>query len=141
MLTDPHSAWIRLHYKHGDTPEDYRVRLTTTVPNYGGRRWWFVCPARGIRTAKLYLASGGDWFASRQAYGLAYRSQREGAFDRMAERAHDLRRKLGGVAGFDAPFPKKPKGMHWKTYNRMLDEIDFLEETSVAMAMRKLGGI
>jgi hypothetical protein len=23
---------------------DYKVRLVTTKPNYGGRRWWFICP-------------------------------------------------------------------------------------------------
>src|SRR5262245_27340942 len=28
------------------TPEsaDYHVRLATTRPRFGGRRWWFVCP-------------------------------------------------------------------------------------------------
>src|SRR4051794_16109910 len=23
---------------------DYQIRLTTTLPRYGGVRWWFVCP-------------------------------------------------------------------------------------------------
>jgi hypothetical protein len=22
----------------------YKVQLVTTKPNYGGRRWWFICP-------------------------------------------------------------------------------------------------
>lgn len=138
-MVDPEFAWIRLHYKRDDKPEDYKVRLTTTRPNYGGRRWWFVCPARGIRTAKLYLANGGNWFASRQAYGMAYRSQNECIEDRMATRAHSLRRKLGGPAGFDEPFPEKPKGMHWKTYNRICDEIDYLEQSSMMSMMGRLG--
>lgn len=140
-LTNQYGAWMRLHYRHDDKPEDYRVQLTTSVPNYGGKRWWFVCPSKGTRTAKLYLPNGGDWFASRQAYGLVYRSQREASFDRMIDRAHNLRRKLGGVAGSLQPFPKKPKGMHWRTYNRTLDEIEFLEDTSMAMALQKLGGL
>ena len=44
---------------------DYRVRLVTTEPTYGGRRWWFLCPlARQDggpprRVAKLYLPPGG----------------------------------------------------------------------------------
>ncbi|MEQ8608374.1 MAG: hypothetical protein RIB49_15970 [Rhodospirillales bacterium] len=138
-MADPSNAWMRLHYKRNETSEDYKVRLTTTRPNYGGQRWWFICPAKGIRTAKLYLANGGDWFASRQAYGMAYRSQNECIEDRMASRAHRLRRKLGGRAGFDEPFPEKPKGMHWKTYNGICDEIDYLEQTSMMSMMQRLG--
>jgi len=138
-LNDPENAWMRLHYKRGDKPEDYTVRLTTTRPNYGGLRWWFICPAKGIRTAKLYLAAGGDWFASRQAYGMAYRSQNEASHDRQATRAHQLRRKLGGTAGFDEPYPEKPKGMHWKTYNRICDEIEWLETTSLMAVAHRFG--
>lgn len=138
-LMHPDDAWMRLKYTRNDKPENYTVRLTTTRPNFGGVRWWFICPARNIRTAKLYLASGGDWFASRQAYGMAYRSQNECREDRQANRAHNLRRKLGGVAGFDRPFPEKPKGMHWKTYKCICDEIDHLEYVSMTSMMQRFG--
>ncbi len=138
-LTYTESAWMRLRYRRNDKPEDYRVDLTTTRPNFGGLRWWFICPARGIRTAKLYLANGGDWFASRQAYGMAYRSQNESRADRQASRAHKLRRKLGGHAGFDQPFPDKPKGMHWKTYFGMCEEIVYLENASLMAAAQRFG--
>ena len=40
-LCNPDNAWMRLHYRNDDEPHDYRVNLTTTRPNYGGRRWWF----------------------------------------------------------------------------------------------------
>jgi len=39
-------------------------------------------PRTGRRAAKLYLPNGAFTFASRQAYGLAYRSQRETSHDR-----------------------------------------------------------
>ena len=81
-LMAPDQAWVRLHYRVNDEPQDYRVTLETTRPNYGGRRWWFRCPATGWRVAKLHLPSGGQIFASRRAYGLAYQSQRERAYDR-----------------------------------------------------------
>jgi hypothetical protein len=138
-LADPENAWMRLQYKHDDKPEDYKVQLTTTRPNFGGLRWWFICPARRIRMAKLHLAAGGDWFASRQAYGMAYRSQNEASHDRQASRAHQLRRKLGGAAGFDQPYPYKPKGMHWKTYNQICDEIEWLETTSMLAVAKRFG--
>jgi hypothetical protein len=38
--------WLRLTYTITRTGEalDYRVRLETTRPRFGGLRWWFVCP-------------------------------------------------------------------------------------------------
>ena len=48
------------------------VRLVSTRPNYGGRRWWFVCPLVGRRVAKLYLPPGARLFGSGDAYGLTY---------------------------------------------------------------------
>jgi hypothetical protein len=50
------------------------VSLCSTVPHYGGRRWWFICPIKKIRVAKLYLPPGTTTFASRKAYSLTYRS-------------------------------------------------------------------
>ena len=43
-LTDERDAWLRLRYRRNDEPVDYKVGLVTTVPYYGGRRWWFICP-------------------------------------------------------------------------------------------------
>jgi hypothetical protein len=45
---------------------DYKVRLVTTKPNYGGRRWWFICPLvrRPHAAAKLDLPSGGKYFGA-----------------------------------------------------------------------------
>ena len=73
-----------------------RVQLTATTPNFGGSRWWLVCPRTGRRTTKLLLPNGGWHFWSRQAYGLGYASQREGLFDRLHRRAATLNRQLGG---------------------------------------------
>src|SRR5262245_45735298 len=33
----------------GSAQMHYRVDLTSTVPRFGGLRWWFVCPQRGCR--------------------------------------------------------------------------------------------
>ena len=72
---------------------DYRIRLVTTEPTYGGRRWWFLCPlARNDggpprRVAKLYLPPGGRYFGSREAYELTYTScQESGKFDGLYRR-------------------------------------------------------
>jgi hypothetical protein len=62
---------------------DYRVQLEATRPNFGGLRWWFICPlvrrdgGPPRRVAKLYLPSGGKYFGSREGNGLTYTSCQE----------------------------------------------------------------
>jgi hypothetical protein len=63
------------------------VSLRSTVPNYGGRRWWFLCPIKKIRVAKLYLPPGATCFACRQAHDLTYTScQESGSVDRLCRK-------------------------------------------------------
>jgi hypothetical protein len=68
---------LRLRYRVGEERQSYFMWLKTTVPPFGGRRWWFECPSTDTRVAKLYLPSGQTRFASRRAYGLAYSSSRK----------------------------------------------------------------
>jgi hypothetical protein len=38
--------WARLFYTFTERQDaiDYRIRLVTTWPRFGGLRWWFICP-------------------------------------------------------------------------------------------------
>ena len=92
-MTDAEAAWLKLTYTASGIPMDYRVRLVTTEPTYGRRRWWFLCPLAFMagdpprRVAKLYLPPGGRYFGSREAYGLTYTScQDSGKFDGLYQR-------------------------------------------------------
>ena len=71
-LTEPDDPWLRLRYDVNGGRVECMVRLVSTRPNYGGRRWWFLCPLVGRRAAKLYLPPGAKLFGSREAYGLTY---------------------------------------------------------------------
>jgi len=53
----------------------YSILLTTAKCNYGGLRYWFLCPGCGKRYACLY--SGGSYFLCRRCHGLTYASQCE----------------------------------------------------------------
>jgi hypothetical protein len=78
-----------------DVNQEYS--LTSTNCNYGGKRYWFICPAYrngrycGRRVAKLYIGAGCDYFACRHCYGLTYWSRRHScaytyhSVDRYAE--------------------------------------------------------
>jgi hypothetical protein len=105
---------------------DYWIQLETTPQPFGGQRWWFVCPRTGRRATKLYLPNGAFTFACRQAYRLAYRSQRETDHDRALRRAFKLRGKLGADGGIGDHVPK-PKWMRWPTYDRKLEEVSAAE--------------
>ncbi|GJD54045.1 hypothetical protein OPKNFCMD_6825 [Methylobacterium crusticola] len=129
-LDDEHGR-VRLHYtttrwggeKHAS---DYWVTLETTPQPFGSRRWWFVCPRTGRRVTKLHLPNGALTFASRQAYRLGYRSQRETPRDRALGRAFKLRHQLGSREGI-GDYIVKPKGMRWATFEREMAKVEAAE--------------
>ena len=62
------------------------------------------------------------WFLCWHSDDLSYQSQQETGMCRALHRAQDIRRRLGGSANMTVPFPEKPRGMHWKTYERLFWE-------------------
>ena len=122
-------SWTSTDPWTGETRQcENRITLTTEPQPFGGRRWFLLCPRTGERAAKLYLPSGADTFASRKAYRLGYRSQRETPHDRSLSRAFALRRKIGAEGGIDDDF-EKPKGMHWRTFESAMEKISRAEKT------------
>lgn len=117
---------------HGEwKDESYPVYLETTPCHMGGERHWFLCPARrcGQRVAVIY---GGGIFACRKCYQLTYPSQREKPGDRAARRADRIRDKMGWPGGIlEGGDWGKPKGMHWRTYERLCREHDALSDRAL----------
>jgi hypothetical protein len=105
------------------SPRRYDVLIDRTPCTYGGSRPWWICPAAGCgrRCAVLY---GGDVFACRHCYRLAYRCQRETPDDRAMRQADKIRQRLGWEAGIVNGEGGKPKGMHWHTFARLKAEHD-----------------
>jgi hypothetical protein len=135
-----HVTLIYRHKSGGNDwqPMDYPVRLEWTRCTLGGRRAWFRCPARGCgrRVAILY---GGSIFACRHCYRLAYACQRETADDRAMRRADSIRERLGWQVGIANPRGSKPKGMHWRTFERLTVEHDAFVGVSLAGMAARLG--
>lgn len=117
---------------------EYPVRLEWTGCNLGGRRAWFRCPAQGCgrRVAILY---GGSVFACRHCHKLNYRCQRETDDDRAARRADKIRERLKWDAGILNGNGWKPKGMHWRTFERLQAEHDAFVSASLAGMAKRLG--
>jgi hypothetical protein len=120
--------WTSTNQRSGEKHRrENRIALTTSPQPFGGRRWFFVCPRTSENVTKLHLPSGADTFASRKAYRLGYRSQRESPRDRSLSRAFALRAKIGGKGGIYTRI-EKPKGMHARTFKRALQRIYAAEE-------------
>jgi hypothetical protein len=100
------------------------VSLTWTACNFGGGRPWFICPGAGCGRRVALLYGPKKYFLCRHCYDLVYESQRENEMHRALRRAQAIRERLGGSANMTKPFPGKPKGMHWKTYERLWWEHD-----------------
>lgn len=137
---------LRLSYTRGEGEDKEHVkqtvRLCHTRPNYGGKRWWMICPYRGVRVGKLYLPPGGDRFASRQAWQLGYQSQRISQRDRPFEALFRLQKKLGCEQGW-GNWITRPKGMHQRTFEQHLREFEYLDDLCAAEMMTfalRLGG-
>jgi len=140
VRTEPGKVILTYRHRSGGDDwkqESYPVGLDWTDCHLGGQRPWFLCPARGCgkRVAILY---GGGIFACRHCYQLAYPSQREADYDRMARRADRIRDKLGWEQGILNGNGWKPKGMHWKTFERLTAQHDAFVQVSLAGIAAKL---
>ncbi|MDI9848135.1 hypothetical protein QM467_08740 [Rhodoblastus sp. 17X3] len=108
------------------------IALESQSRHFGGRQWYFVCPRLHCLVSVLWRPYGASAFASRQAWGrrVAYGSQFETWHDRAITQARHVRRKLGGEdweLSYGDPMPEKPKGMHWRTYERKIKRINRYE--------------
>jgi hypothetical protein len=114
---------------------DHVVSTTSSPCHYGGSRPWFLCPNCGRRAGKLYLPLGGRHFLCRRCYDLAYHCQWEEPWWRARRRAGKLWQKLGGDPDDDF-IPPRPKGMHWRTYERLIADAERAEDlVGAAMAV------
>jgi hypothetical protein len=121
-LLDPTEAGLKITFSRRRNDGTRHVitqliQLTFTEPNYGGRRWWMICPFSGRRVAKLYLPHGGDYFASREEWDLAYTSQRQDERGAVFGRLSRLQRTLGCEERWGAE-PQRPQGMWRSTFAR-----------------------
>ena len=148
METEDGAVTLVYRWRRGESPwQDVReqVPVVWTPCRYGGRRPYFVCPGVvngrpcGRTVVKLY--ADGAYYLCRHCYRLTYPCQRERTLDRTIRRADRIRMKLGGEPGMLNPFPPKPKGMHWATYDRLYDEGRAAAATANRLFMERLGEI
>jgi hypothetical protein len=139
-LTAGHMLQIKITSQRGDDGEQVQVTtvcLEATRMHFGGRRLWFRCPRCERRCRVIY----GTWrIAYQRCHRLWYCSQRETKEDRATRAMLKIVRRLNP----DDPdpcndLPEKPKGMHWRTYDRLVDRYQGHEEKWGLAIMRRFG--
>lgn len=131
---------IFIHHLACEQGMKYPVFLEWTPCNLGGGRAWFLCPGQGCGRRVAILHGGNSTrFACRHCHKLAYECQRETDDDRACRRADTIRRRLGWKAGIANPIGDKPKGMHLRTYLRLLNQHNAFANASWAGMAERLG--
>lgn len=102
---------LTLDYRINDVPVRQEVRLERTACHYGGLRPWFRCPKCARKVALLYLRSNGAF--CRHCQRVAYASQSDDLCARTWRKQAKLEAQLG-------PYWQRPKGMHDRTRERLL---------------------
>ncbi|HEV2127767.1 MAG TPA: hypothetical protein VGR22_04020, partial [Thermomicrobiales bacterium] len=83
---------------------------------------WFRCP--GCLSRRAVLFSVGGVFRCRACHDQAYTSTREDETERANRRIVALQRKLKAALGCHLfHVPAKPKGMHWRTFERLVSQL------------------
>lgn len=100
---------------------------------FGGYRKWLICPCCGERKRVFYISETWwriHWVACRSCAGLAYPTNRMRRFQRLEHRSKRIEERLHW--GEDDE-PCRPKGMHKKTFDRLVSEYEALiDEASEA---------
>lgn len=103
-----------------------RLRVEATPQPFGGVRWWLVCPWCHRRRAALFIPNSlATRFRCRACLRLAYQSQRTDSHERARQRVrhvadHIARGAAPSEMGDEWP-PPRPKGMHHRTYRRLVE--------------------
>lgn len=128
-MSGANEGWFRIRI---DDDLDQRILLVARPRHFGGRQWYFICPYMNRRVSVLWRPNGAQYFACRQRWGrsVAYASQCCDSDSRAHRGQAKIRGKLCSLGGFDPEqwdFPPKPKGMRWRTYQRLEERFDRYE--------------
>ncbi|MGP5532953.1 hypothetical protein ACTXMK_14500 [Psychrobacter celer] len=127
---------IEVNYSYRGKAHSYSIRLDKTACHFGHYRHWWLCPKCSKRVAVLYCAGT---YVCRHCLSVPYGSQLQQPIDRLFSRADAIRQRLGWQSGIAHGSGTKPKGMHSKTFDRLVNEHDRLTAKIWQQTLDKLG--
>lgn len=112
------------YYKHFPIPEDGVV--VCSIPcNYGGLRYFYLCPLCRKRYRHLYITQGKKHprLLCRKCCHLSYRTQSENECTRLATKLVKLL-YLYRLKNKPMTTKDKPKGIHKRIFKKIIKKID-----------------
>ena len=116
-----HAKGISMNYQFNGKPYGYDVGITTSSCHYGNYRYWFNCPNCNKRAGVLYCAG---LYVCRHCIGANYATQLMQPIDKLFRKVAKIRHRLEWKPGIAYGHGSRPKGMHRKTYDRVVSEHD-----------------
>jgi len=113
-----------MKYQHKKGEFKFFVLISKTKCHLGGQRSWFHCPYCLARVAILYIDGP---LACRKCWHATYPIQYEDAQFRAWGRANKIRARLGVSPWCSPYYSPKPKGMHWSTFEALINKLDHFE--------------
>ena len=129
------SKALKLAYSYCGKDYQYKIRLDKTPCHYGHYRYWFICPHYGKRVGVLYCAG---LYVCRHCIGANYATQSMQPIDKLFRKVEKIRHRLQWQAGIAHGHGAKPKGMHYKTYFKLVWEHDRLVNAICGATMQRL---
>ena len=134
------ASGLKLMYRTRMGEDEWRsvdelVPFLWTPMRFGGSRRWFQCLSCGRRCRVLF---GGRRFRCGRCHQVHYATQSESRADRATRAMFKIVRRLDPEEDCN-DLPPKPKGMHWRTYNRLVDRYEKYDQRWSLEAMRRFG--
>lgn len=125
-----YSNYLQLNFRHKECDGEWQsvekqIQFDRTPCHYGGERLWFLCPHCNKRVAVLY--GGDNRFLCRHCYQIPYSSQQRGYMNNVISQKHKLGERIFEYYERGEGWGKK-KGLHWKTFNRLHERYQDLED-------------
>lgn len=98
--------------------QTYHIQLKKQECNFGRFRYWLICPIKGCHKTVGTLYLKNEYFACRTCHKLLYHNQKFKVglpFYRLGR----IEKLLQSKWGKHGEPPKRPKGMHQKTYDHL----------------------
>lgn len=110
---------VSVHLLCESGTQQQSIQFTSTTCNFGGQRYWFLCPDCDRRVAVFYFVA--NRWTCRVCGRIRYSSQQENPAARLARRLRKIRSQLSAPPGLWEPPGAKPKSMHWKTFIKLIN--------------------
>ena len=113
---------------------DELVPFVLTPMRFGGERRWFQCLSCARKCRVLF---GGRRFRCRRCHRVRYASQSETRLDRAHRGMFKIVKRLDPEEECN-DLPEKPRRMHWRTYNRLVERYEHYDGHWAWAVMRRL---